>query len=63
MPTVNLEPTHRPVSGCCAFSSSGTWTDINVLNSLLWLGTRRCSSSWAMTKSWNPGFPVGQIYS
>ena len=32
----------------------GTCALIKALNKRPWLGTRRCNSSWAMTKSWNP---------
>ena len=32
---------------------SGTCAVMSALKSFPWLGTRRCSNSWAITKSWN----------
>ena len=48
---------HRPTHPPCLESSyrlqPGTWAVRSALKSLPWFGTRRCSSSWAITKSWN----------
>jgi hypothetical protein len=34
---------------------AGTWAVISALNKRPCAGTRRCSNSWTITKSWNPG--------
>ena len=42
----------RLVVSC--FFQFGTWAFISALNSLPWFGTRKCRSSWAITKSMKP---------
>ena len=39
---------------CYMISNQARGAVSKALKSLPWLGTRRCSSSWTMTKSWKP---------
>ena len=48
-------PPHARDRLTSCFFQPGTCAVRSALKSLPWLGTRKCSSSCAMTKSWKPG--------